>query len=292
MTPRLFLLALICAATAAQAQISVSLDIKRRMYLHYEPILATVHITNLSGRDLQLEDSGQPWFGFDVTGVNTETLVPPRNPDYKLDPLEIKIGETVKRTVDLTRLYGISEFGLHRIRATVFAKQLDKLFTSKPSVVDISEGHVFWKQTVGVPETMPNAGQPHTVELVEFQTDRRHLYVRMMDKEQGTVFCCYKIGNMIDATTPQMQFDTTNNLYVLHFLGQQTYQLTSIGVNGEFLGQYTYNAPKSKPYMRRLADGTVQLVGAHRQAAVAAGGPGGKNQGPKISDRPTGLPVD
>lgn len=285
-------LCLLGALPAAHAQISVTLEIKRRIYLRYEPILATVKITNLSGRDLVLRDAEQPWFGFDVTGSNTETLVPPRDPDYKLDPLELKLGETVKRTVNLTDLYGISEYGLHRIKALIFNKTDGKVYSSKPAVVDISEGRRLWSQNVGVPETFPNAGQTHTVTLVEFQADRRYLYVRIEDKEAGHIFCMYRIGHMIDGADPQMQFDTTNGLYVLHLIGPKTYTLTNIGVNGEYLGQQVYTAPKARPYLRRLADGTIQIVGGQRQTAPSTAAGGAPAPTPaKLSDRPPGLPL-
>ena len=292
---RIFLLALLCAATAipARAQIGVGLEIKRRLHLRYESIVATVRIQNLSGRDLILHDEEQPWFGFDIAGVNAGMIVPPRNPDYRLDPLEIKIGETVKRTVDLTQLYAVSEFGMHRIKATVFSKQLNKLFVSKPEIIDISEGKTIWERTVGVPDTLPNAGRNHTVKLIEFQDDKRYLYARVEDPEQSYIHCTRRLGHMIDGTNPQMQFDTTNNLYVLHLVAPKTYLLSNIGVNGEFLGQYTYDAPKVKPHLRRLVDGTIQMVGAHRQAAVAKNGvPGTGVPPPKLSERPAGLPKE
>src|SRR4051812_19696214 len=108
---RHLLFALLCAVTAvpAHAQIGIGVEIKRRLHLRYEPMIATVRIQNLSGRDLVLHDEEQPWFGFDITGVNTDSIVSPRNQEYKLDPLELKVGETVKRSVDLTQLYAISE---------------------------------------------------------------------------------------------------------------------------------------------------------------------------------------
>ena len=292
---RLFLLALLCATTVlpARGQVAVGIEIKRRLHLRYEPVIATVRIQNLSGRDLMLHDDGQQWFGFDVTCVDANLVVAPRNPDYKLDPLELKIGETVKRTVNLTQLYGIAELGMHKIKATIFVQQLNQMFTSKPELIDISEGKTIFQQSVGVPDTLLNAGQSHVVKLIEFQDDKRYLYVRVEDADQSHIFCTRRLGHMIDGTTPQTQFDTTNNLYILHLVAPKTYLLTNIGVNGEFLGQYTCDAPKIKPYLRRIADGSIQLVGAHRQATVAKNGaPGAGGPPAKLSERPAGLPKE
>ena len=117
--------------------------------------------------------------------------------------------------------------------------------------------------------------------------------VRVEDEEQSYVFCTHRIGHMIDGTTPQMQFDTSNNLYILHLVAPKTYFLTNIGVNGEWLGQHTYNAPKARPALRRLADGTIQIVGGHRMdVATRAPGAPPAVAPPKLSDRPAGLPAN
>jgi len=110
--------------------------------------------------------------------------------------------------------------------------------------------------------------------------------------ELGTIFCTYRIGHMIDGAAPEMQFDTSNNLYVLHLAGPKTYMLTNIGVNGEFLSQHIYDAPKSRPYLRRLADGTIQIVGGKRRPAETAENKGSEGPQPKLSDRPPGLPAN
>src|SRR5215831_13060066 len=48
-------------ATAAEGQIQVDLKFKRLQYIAYEPVVATVAITNLAGRDIELHDAdGNP----------------------------------------------------------------------------------------------------------------------------------------------------------------------------------------------------------------------------------------
>ena len=54
---------------AANAQIEVQLKFSRLQYIAYEPLLATVAITNRAGRDIDLRDEGgEHWFGFEITG--------------------------------------------------------------------------------------------------------------------------------------------------------------------------------------------------------------------------------
>ena len=43
-------------AVTAQGQIQVDLKFKRLQYIAYEPVLATITITNLAGREVELHD--------------------------------------------------------------------------------------------------------------------------------------------------------------------------------------------------------------------------------------------
>jgi hypothetical protein len=283
----LLTLALLLAASAAHAQLNVGIEVKRRTYLRYEPLLVTVTLENLTGRDLLLSDGESPWFSFVVLHGEEKTILPPRNPDYKLDPLELKIGETVKRTVNLVDLYPVTEYGLHRIRATIYAKPLNQYFTSKTAVVDISEGRTMWKQVVGVPDTMKNAGEMHEFSLLAAQgTSHQYLYCRVTDPATGRVFGMYRLGHLVDGTQFDAKFDATNTLHVLHLIGPKTYTLTQIGPNGEVHGQWIYDAPKYKPTLRRDATGNLDIVGATRRVEAAKNAP----PAPKASDRPPGLP--
>ena len=59
-------------AAAVEAQVQVDLKFKRLQYIAYEPVVATVAITNLAGRDIELRDAdGQSWLGFEITGSGT-----------------------------------------------------------------------------------------------------------------------------------------------------------------------------------------------------------------------------
>lgn len=287
---RLFTLAfiaLVLAATPGHAQLSVNLEVKRRAFIRYEPILVTVSITNLAGRDLVLEDGPTPWFGFTVTHGDRDTIISPRTPNYQLDPLDVKLGETVKRTVNLNELYPVSELGFYRVKANVYCKQYDKYFSTRLANLDISDGRVIWKQAAGVPDTMPRAGEMHEVSLIAaVGTTHQYLYARVLDPTEGRVFGCYRLGHLLDNAPPDAQFDTTNTLHVLHLIAPKTYALTQIGINGEVFGQWIYDAPKAKPSLRKDATGNLDVVGAKRRAEASASG----TPAPKLSDRPPGLP--
>ncbi|MHA3771398.1 hypothetical protein ACXR0O_07665 [Verrucomicrobiota bacterium sgz303538] len=287
---RLLLLLLSCVALVpAHGQLAVGLNIKRRMHMLYEPMLATVTITNNSGRELMLDDAQQgQWFSFTITTQEGRTI-PPRNPDYKLEPLQLQPGETAKRTVNLTELYQLADYGMHKVRANILLAGLDKYFSSNSDIVELTEGRVIWKQTVGVPSTEVTQGDAsRTFTLLTLEhDDGKYLYVRVIGADDGVVYGCYSLGKLIEGAKPEPQFDRGNNLWVLQLVGQKTYFLSKIGIGGDFQAQSTYITPKSKPFLRKLADGTLQMVGAVRQERVATQD---APPVPKLSDRPAGLP--
>ena len=279
------------AASAAHAQITVSLSIKERFYLAHEPVIATVNVTNLTGREITLSDSSQSqWFGFRIVAED-ERIIPPRDLKYHLSPLTLKAGETVKRSVNLNQLYEMGDVGTFRIQSTIYFDGLDKYFTSRPTHIEVNEGHVIWRQTAGVPEGMPGAGQLRVFTLLSHQMGEFNtLYVRIEGKDDGTNYCTTAIGHLLDNIQPQAEFDSSNNLYVLHLTGTRAYSLTKFTPNGQFGGQTSYTAPKTRPTMRKTADGALQIIGGRRAAPIAPNP--AMVSIPKISDRPAGLPAN
>ena len=285
---RFLFLLLLCATLApASGQLAVSLNIKRRVHMLYEPMLATVSITNNSGRELMLDDTDQgQWFSFTITGREGR-IVPPRNPDYRLEPLPLQPGETMKRTVNLTELYQMTDYGTHKVRANILLPGMNRYFSSNSDLVELTEGRMIWKQTVGVPTEVTEESQNRTFTVLTLgQDDGKYLYVRVVD-DNDIVYGCYALGKLVEGIQPEMHFDRGNNLWILQLVGQKTYYLSKIGIDGSFKGQSTYVTPKAKPYLRKLADGTLQLVGAVRQARVVTDDAAPV---PKLSDRPPGFP--
>src|SRR5947208_16727403 len=73
----LLILSPLLFALGAEAQIQVELKLPRLQYIVYEPVVTTLGITNLAGRDIDLQDAnGQSWLGFEVTGSDGQTIAP------------------------------------------------------------------------------------------------------------------------------------------------------------------------------------------------------------------------
>ena len=289
--PRLLLLlaGLLAVLAPARAQFAVDISIKQRLFILHEPILATVSVTNQTGRDITLADTRQgQWFSFQISSEG-DHFVPPRDLDYKVPPLALRAGETLKRTVNLSELYALGDFGIYRVRANIYFAETDKYFSSKPTHIEITEGRAMWRRTAGVPDGAKNAGQTHVFTILAHQHGEQNLlYVRVEDQDHGTIFCTTPLGRIIDGVPPEFQFDSANNLFVLQLIAQRSFVLSKIGVNGEFLGQAHYSAPKTRPSLRKLANGTLQIIGGKRDEPVSTN-PADLPPPPKLSDRPAGL---
>jgi hypothetical protein len=281
---------LLALAASAAAQLKVELKIPRRMYLAYEPVIATVAVTNLAGRDMTLQDEGiNTWFGFQITD-GEERLISPLNPNYHLDPLTVPAGQTLKRSVNLGAIFPIAEYGVYHVKANIYSADLKRYFVSSLEIIEVSEGKTIWRQSVGVPEGNTEAGAAHIISLLTFRRPKTtYLYVRVEDQEQGKMFGTYAIGPMIAALPPTIELDRDNSVHVLQVVGPKTYSYTRIGVNGEFLGNKTYIEVQTRPHLARSKAGSIEVKGGQVQIPPQ---PAGATPGPKLSDRPADMPID
>jgi hypothetical protein len=271
------------------SQILVDLSIKRVLYIAYEPLLATVRITNLSGNPLLLADvEGKKWFGFQVETLDGRPI-PPSNPDYEIDPIKVGPGESITRTINLVQLYPITDFGSYRIRASVYSAELSNYFSSPPLSVEITEGRLLWQQTVGVPATDGIKGGNRTISLLSHRlTERTDLYLRIEDKEAGIVYCTHRLGDYISYGKPDIMLDASNTIHVLQNNIPHEFIYTKVGLDGKILDQLSYNAPKTRPQLKRFDDGTISVAGGTLFDPKATPTPGVI---PNLSDRPVPLPT-
>ncbi len=286
--PVIFLCLLCLTASAAHAQIQVELKFKRLQYVAYEPVIATVRITNLAGRDIDLRDeNGQSWFGFEVSAREGRVVAPIRSDNEA--PLRIEAGQTVTRKVNLTPRFSVNELGPYHVRAHVFFADLNKFFYSQTRVFQVGDARPIWQRTVGVPEGQPGAGETRTFSLLSNRfPDHTTLYVRVEDKSTGAVYNTFPLGRVIAFDEPQAELDRGNELHVLHCAAPRAWAYSRIGLNGNLLARSTFMETKSRPRLQRAADGAIAVRGGLRDQPASAT----DKTAPKLSTRPADPPAD
>jgi hypothetical protein len=277
-------------AAAAQAQIQVELKFQRLQYISYEPVAATVKITNLAGRDVDLHDeNGQHWFGFEIN-AGEGRLLTPLSQRTSEPALHVEAGKTVTRKINLTPDFPVHDFGAYHVRANVYFADLNKFFYSQTKVFQVTDARAIWQKTVGVPEGMPGAGEVRTYSLLSNRfPDHTSLYVRVENKNNGVVYTTYSLGHVIAFDEPQAEIDRANQLHVLHCAAPRSWAYSHIGLNGELLAHSIFMETKTRPRLRHLPDGAIAVNGGMLDVPVAQSARGPAS---KLSSRPTSPPSD
>ncbi len=281
----LVFIALIFGALSAQGQIQVDLKFKRLQYIAYEPVIATVTITNLAGRDIVLrDDNDQHWYGFEVTANEGRTLAPIRQRDEA--PLKIAAGTSVTRKINLTPLFPIRDLGVYHVRANVFFADLNKFFYARAKVFEVTTARPIWRRTVGDPA----GGGVRTYSLMTNRfPDHTSLYVRVEDQENSLVFATYSLGRLISFDEPHAEVDRKNQLHVLQCSAPRIWSYSVVGLDGRLLKHATYSQTRSTPRLRRTPEGAVAVSGGMQDVPVP---PGTGPAVPKLSERPENLPPE
>jgi hypothetical protein len=287
------LICLVLGVPTVHAQIQVDLKLPRLQFIAHEPVIATLGITNLAGRDVDLHDAdGQNWFGFEVTGAEGQPIGLARAAATEQLPLRIEAGKRVTRKINLTPLYQVQDFGTYHVRAHVYFSDLSKFFYSQTKVFEVTDARPIWQKTVGIPEGNPGSGAVRTYSLLSNRfPDHTSLYVRVEDKDSGVVYATYSLGRIIALDEPHAELDRNNRLHVLHCAAPRNWAYSEIGLNGELLAHSSFMETKSRPRLAHTADGGVTVRGGMIQAPAAAAA-AGTGTAPKLSDRPAELPKE
>ena len=284
------LAALLFLAASARAQIQVELKFKRLQYVAHEPVLATVRITNLSGRDIDLHDeNGQRWFGFEINAGDGRLLAPLRQAASE-PALHVEAGKTVTRKINLTPGFPVHDLGSYHVRANVYFADLNKFFYSPTKVFQVADARPIWQKTVGIPDGMAGAGEVRTYSLLSNRfPDHTSLYVRVENKDRGVVYTTYSLGRAIAYDEPQAELDRANQLHVLHCAAPRNWAYSHIGLNGELLAHSIFMETKTRPRLRHAANGAIAVTGGRLDGPIAdsARGPA-----PKLSAQPSAVPED
>jgi hypothetical protein len=275
-------------ATAAEAQVQVDLKFKRLQYIAHEPVVATVAITNLAGRDIELHDAeGQPWLGFEITGSEEQPIAPlsGANPE---PPLRIQAGQRVTRQINLTPLYPVNEFGAYHVRTNIYFADLGKFFYSGTRVFEVTDARPIWQQTVGIPDGAGASGDVRTYSLMTNRfPDHTSLYVRVQNKDTGVVYATYSLGRTISFEQPQAEIDRANQLHVLHCAAPRAWSYARIGLNGQLLTRSSFMETKTRPHLVHSGNGEIAVHGGMVEAPAQSSG----SKAPKLSARPPGAPT-
>ena len=279
-----YVIAFLFLAGTAQAQIQVELKFKRLQYIAHEPVFATVKITNLAGRDIDLHDENdQHWFGFEINGGENRLLAPVTQGAAE-PALHIEAGKTVTRKINLTPIFPVQDFGAYHVRANVYFADLNKFYYSPTKVFQVTDARPIWQKTVGVPDRNAQRGPDAHLFASHESFPGSHVALRARGKQKQRrrlhhllVRPGHRLRRTAGRTRPRESIARSSlrraaNLGLFH-----------IGWNGELLAHSIFMETKTRPRLRHAADGAIAVSGGVLDAPVAQSA---RNPAPKLSARP------
>ena len=273
-------------APLASAQIEIRIDSKNDFYIQHESLPVTVSIRNLAGRDIFLSsEPDRPWLTFRMSKEDGR-VIPQFDTLYSLEPLMLKAGESVKRTIDINRLFPMDVVGGYVVRADIYFTGTESYYGSNALKLMISPGRLVWQQIVGVPEGQPGAGERRRLTLYTHRTkDKVYMYMKIDNPDGDQIYTMMRLGRFASySENVTVEFDGKNRVHVLHIGAPKSYIYTVFDLQGNRLESEVYLAGSSRPRLK-MAGNKVSVVGGTLETASQSASALGV---PKISDRPLG----
>ena len=202
----------------------------------------------------------------------------------------MEAGQTVTRKVNLTPAFPVHDFGAYHVRANAYFADMNQFFYSQTKVFQVADARPIWQKTVGIPDGMPGAGEGRTYSLLSNRfPDHTSLYVRVENKNSGVVYTTYSLGRVIAYDEPQTELDRANQLHVLHCVAPRSWAYSRVGLNGELLAHSTFMETRTRPRLRRAADGAIAVSGGRLDLPA---GQSPRSPAPKLSARPSAAPAE
>lgn len=279
------------AAAPANAQLQVSIKPARNSFVIHEPLIVTLTLTNLAGREIMLEDTpGRPWLDFRIASQAASRPATRRSSSGSFaPPILIPPGATIRRSFDLNRHFLLEEMGTTVITAEVWFAAINRGFVSNRALVEITDGRVLWSQTIG----LPGSPDHRQLSLLTARLDNKSLaFLRITNPETYAVLLTRPLGEIILLAEPQAQIDASNNLHLVFMTAPKVYLHYTVAPTGEQLDRVVYRAAQTRPMLFRSASGAVAVVGgvAVIPRAKASSDDSAPAPPAKLSDRPPGMP--
>lgn len=263
------MLAGLAVATAAPSGVSVEVTLDQNQFLPGEDLTVAVHVTNLSGREIELGDNNQ-WLTFYIQGDNGY-IVPQVGAVPVMGKFTLHSAQVGTRRVNITPYFGISRPGRYRLTATVNLPQWGDQVSSKPTTFMILTGiHLVNAPELefGVPSKTGDSNQPPEIRkyILEKATYAHELklYLRITDSSGHRTLHVFPIDRMVSFSAPEAQIDGYSNLHVLHQTGARAFNYSVIDPDGKVVLRQTYDYTATRPVLRKNDEGKIFVSGGIR----------------------------
>lgn len=243
---------------AAKGQVQVTCSIPQNRSVQYESVPATVEIYNTGGQAIDFsgaDPQAHLLFHIEQTpGRSVRQLG-----DIRFDePLVVRPGERVRRTVNLMEVYDLRSTGPYNIHATVY--WAGQMFASPKVYLDILPGLEINRLINRHPSN------PQRTQIFSLRTLHRgrgdYLFVRIDDEALGLCRGVYDLGRLLRPFEPVLQADVSGQVHILHQSGPTRYTHSIFTADGNPVAQDLHSSAASVR-LEEAPDGrlVVKMVG-------------------------------
>jgi hypothetical protein len=298
------MLAFAALLTHARAQLQVSIEFDRTMYVSGEQVIAVITVENQAGKDLVLGGpNNQSWLQMEVRNDHGK-LMAPNGGGPKLDPLVVKNFDRVVRKIDMGAFYTIEQSGSYVVEPSVYFTPLSRWISpAKKGVFQVcSPKAAFWERTVALPKGHEHQGHYRRYKLFTNRTimrmptgnhDMELLYVQILDEDGGESLTIFPLNRILSYRDPQPTTDRDGQLHVLFMNDSDMYNHVVVDADGAVKDTRFYKpTDTSNPHLMQGSDGLVSVKGGRHFDPVTEEQKARERakEVRSTADRPPGLP--
>ena len=252
--------AVLGAGERAGAQLRASLSMSKKEFVAHEAVVATITLINDAGHDLLIHTDGRTavdWLDFQVKNSRGTSLSP--QAPINLGAVTIPAGRSISKSIDLTRVYRVTQVGRYRCAAVIRLPGEGGRFLTNAVPFTVTEGRRVYTQRVGDPKN----GNAREYRLSIHSSSRKSsLYLHLVDIRTGRTLQAFRMGDVISRKTPKALVDRHNNLHVLFLAAPNVYGHGTVTPNGRYAGaEYYKPAPGRTPALVTFENGDVVIAG-------------------------------
>ncbi|MGJ8697485.1 MAG: hypothetical protein ACSHYF_14300 [Verrucomicrobiaceae bacterium] len=268
----------------SHGQVIVQLQLERPSYLVNEPVRGVVTITNRGGSELFLHSKAEgritrSWLEFSMRRSGGNALNRLNNAAFRA--VNLPAGRALKRTINLSQLYGLTGQGNYSVSARVQIG--DQVFHSNSAHFAVTDGTVYFKQPFGAPGTpYPN----REYRLITFNDGKKtSIYAAVHDAKSKRSLATGRLSEALLFQRPQAAIDGKNNMHVLYLSNPEVFVHAVVNKDGLLAASNYYKrGAAGTPGFVTFASGEIKVRGGipYDPKAEAAE----QNRARRISDRP------
>lgn len=250
------------------AQLGITLEFQKRVFLQYEPVIARVTLRNdcgqtlLFGKDERLRGK----LKFEIMNREKRLVAELEPDDPMIEGVIIKSGESQELFVLLNRYYDLTGMDKYDIKCYVSHPALGKDYESNSKYLEISAGVPEWSRSVGLPAYMVDSAKPdqetqRTYKVVSLLNNgRKELFVSVEDNK--FVYAVRRVCTVLAQEKFAAEVDHLGRLHLFVPVMPKKFKYIIIALDGEVDLETEYSSSTTIPVMARdPKSGKVYIVG-------------------------------